>query len=323
MKNQQSPLVSVLIPVFNCQDYIKETIQSVLEQTYTNLEVLIINDCSSDDTEIIINKFNDPRIRYFRNESNLKLIKTLNKGVSYATGEYLVRLDGDDICHPDRINRQVDFLLGNLDIALVGTDAWIIDEKNRIIKSTIMLPNTPAWTSFRLTRNSSLFHPSIMVRLDILKSLGGYDEAYPHAEDYALWLKMVSAGFTITNLPDRLIYYRIHSKSVSSIYKKQQYESSIKALRDFDCFGKFGDRYVFAKNLDDAWYSLRAFVLEPRKELFLYFVRLVFSFKQNRFKILLGIFKEVFQYSIIRTFLKLFPLKVKNGKIHLSIGYHE
>ncbi|HGF9542707.1 TPA: glycosyltransferase family 2 protein, partial [Acinetobacter baumannii] len=116
-------LVSVVLPAYNAELYLKEAIDSVLSQTFTDFELIILNDGSIDRTEEIILSYNDSRIVYVKNEKNLGLIGTLNKGINLAKGKYIARMDADDICLPERFKKQVDFLEKNNEIDLIGTNA--------------------------------------------------------------------------------------------------------------------------------------------------------------------------------------------------------
>ena len=119
----QEPLVSVLIPCYNCEKYVEEAVMSIIEQSYSNLEILVIDDGSTDNTGSILQELaqKDSRIRYIKNETNLKLIRTLNKGIDLCRGKYIARMDADDISLPTRIVKQVNFLEKHPDIGIVGT----------------------------------------------------------------------------------------------------------------------------------------------------------------------------------------------------------
>ncbi|MFT5919102.1 MAG: glycosyltransferase involved in cell wall biosynthesis, partial [Granulosicoccus sp.] len=123
------PLVTVLLPVYNAEKFLEQAIRSVLDQTFTEFEFLIINDGSTDRSEEIIVSFNDSRIRYIKNETNLKLIKTLNKGIEFASGKYIARMDADDISLPTRFEQQVALLEKQPEIGVCGTNCIIFTTK--------------------------------------------------------------------------------------------------------------------------------------------------------------------------------------------------
>ena len=119
----QSPTISIVMPVYNCENYLHEAIKSILEQTYTDFEFIIINDGSEDNSEDIILSYADPRIIYIKNDKNMKIVKTLNKGISLSRGKYIARMDADDICYRDRLEKQLSFMEKHKDIDLCGSYA--------------------------------------------------------------------------------------------------------------------------------------------------------------------------------------------------------
>ncbi|MDE3946029.1 glycosyltransferase family 2 protein, partial [Glaesserella parasuis] len=127
------PLVSVIIPCYNAENFVESAVRSIMEQTYSNLEIIVINDCSSDNTGEILKRLaeEDPRIKYIENEQNLKLPKTLNKGINLAKGDYIARMDSDDISLPVRLEKQVEFMLSNKNIDIVGCNMQHMDVYSR------------------------------------------------------------------------------------------------------------------------------------------------------------------------------------------------
>lgn len=225
-----SPKVTVLMPVFNGEKHLREAIDSILLQTFTDFELLIINDGSSDSSESIIRSYSDSRIRLINNSSNMSLIYTLNTGISLATGEYIARMDSDDICHPLRFAKQVEFLDNNHDYAMVAAKVRLIDSSSR---------ETGVWLDdCRITLRSEILnqlpnanciaHPTVMIRTDVIRKFE-YDPEQLHSEDYDLWLRMASAGCVIGKIDDFLLYYRIHDESVTVMSNAQN--SHIKNIR--------------------------------------------------------------------------------------------
>jgi glycosyltransferase involved in cell wall biosynthesis len=131
---KEVPLVSVILPVYNAERYVKKAIESILMQDYSNIELILINDCSTDNSEHEIFKFQDERIRYVKNEKNLGLIKTLNKALLLCQGEFIARMDADDIAIQSRIRKQLQFLLENKDFVLVGSNYRVFGDKEGIVK---------------------------------------------------------------------------------------------------------------------------------------------------------------------------------------------
>lgn len=212
---QDKPLVSVVIPCYNAEKYVEMAIRSIMNQTYTNLEILIIDDCSKDSTyEILENlaKY-DKRIILEKNEQNLKIVKTLNKLVLKANGKYIARMDADDISAPNRIEKQVNFLESNKDYGICGTNAWRINCNNRMIGKSL-LPTEDNEIKIVSDFFCVFYHPSVMIRSELYKK-NLYREEYLYAEDMELWQRLlkVTKG---KNLKEKLFYYRIISSSASN-----------------------------------------------------------------------------------------------------------
>lgn len=197
--------------VYNGELYLREAIDSILNQTFNDFEFLIIDDASTDSTPEILCSYHDPRIRIIRNTENLGLTKSLNKGLKLAKGEYIARMDADDISLPERFDKQVDFLDSHPDIALVGTAKQIIDQEGNTIGTFFSLLQ-PQYRDF--LKANRITHGSIMVRQKILEKYSGYNELFKKSQDYALWLQM-SKEYRLHNIHDVLYKQRIHQKSVS------------------------------------------------------------------------------------------------------------
>ena len=217
----QQPLVSVILPVYNASTFLKESIDSVLNQTYTNFELIIINDASTDDSDIIISSYDDSRICHFKNSENLKLIKTLNKGIYLAKGKYIARMDADDICYPNRLEEQISFLENNPEYILVGSSAKVIDERG-IEKNDLVYFSEHEDIVFASLFYSPIIHPSAVIRKGGLDDFNlKYDESYIHVEDYELWTRMLFFG-KFKNLKKNLLKYRVHSTQISTLHNSEQ-----------------------------------------------------------------------------------------------------
>lgn len=210
-------LVSVVLPAYNAELYLKEAIDSVLAQTFTDFELIVLNDGSVDKTEEIILSYSDSRIVYVKNEQNLGLIGTLNKGMSLARGEYIARMDADDICLPERFKKQVDFLKKNSEIDLVGTNAIKINNKGEKI-GIISMPETDHDIKMMLFIQSSFIHPSVMGRADVFRNFE-YEKEFYRVEDYVLWIKM-SQNSKFYNINEPLLKYRHLDNSESKLLNK-------------------------------------------------------------------------------------------------------
>jgi glycosyl transferase domain protein len=227
----QEPLVSVLIPCYNCEKYVEKAVTSIIEQSYSNLEILVIDDGSTDNTGSILQELaqKDSRIRYIKNETNLKLIKTLNKGIDLCRGKYIARMDADDISLPTRIVKQVNFLEKHPDIGIVGTYTKNFGANNRTWK----MKTRDKFIRAHLFFNTCFAHPSVMIRTSVLRDNHlYYDTNYLHAEDYKLWCDI--AQYTkLANIPEILLYYRINQNQISNKYSKEQKETAQKIREEY------------------------------------------------------------------------------------------
>lgn len=206
------PKISVLMPVFNAENYLKSAIDSIIAQTFTNWELVIVNDGSTDGSEKIIKSYNDKRILYVENERNIALIKTLNKGIDFCRGEYIARMDADDVAHPKRFAKQVDFLDNNPKYILCGTNASVIDKEGKVTGKVKNLTSND-FLQIHLLFSNPFIHPSIMIRNGMLYA-NRFDEHYKHVEDYELWVRLSKLGL-MANINEDLLSYRCHDRNVS------------------------------------------------------------------------------------------------------------
>lgn len=224
-----SPKITVLMPVYNGEKYLREAIDSILNQTFKDFEFLIINDGSTDNSVKIIGSYKNPRIRLIHNEKNLGLIFSLNRGLNLACGEYIARMDCDDISLPERLLVQVNFMEKNPQVSVCGSWTKIIGRDKEFINK---YPLTDEELRARLLFNTPLAHPTIIIRKEIIKNYGlKYDENYKHAEDYQLWARIIKYT-KISNIPKVLLLYRMHQASVSADYSAAQKENSNKVRLD-------------------------------------------------------------------------------------------
>lgn len=210
-------LVSVIIPCYNHELYVKDTIQSVINQTYKKIELIIIDDGSRDNSVDIISQFQaECKHRFvnfeFRSRENKGLSKTLNEALDWCDGEYLSVLASDDIYLENKIEKQVHCLKKNLDLSGVSSNVSIIDENGKIIKSKIVKSKIYDFNDIFLSQYY-LPAPSAMLRLCLVKKIGGYDEN-TLLEDLFMWLKISEFG-GLYLMEDVLVYYRRHSLNLS------------------------------------------------------------------------------------------------------------
>lgn len=210
----EAKLVSVLMPVYNGQDYLREAIESILWQTYANFELIIIDDGSVDSSRAIIKDYSDPRIVYVE-QANMGSPQTLNKGLSMARGEFIARQDHDDISDPERLRRQVDFLERCGDVGLVGTWSKIIVDGD-LVSRVHRHPVDDQELQFELLFGNPFVHSSVMLRKEVFDRIGGYatDRRRQPPDDYELWSR-VARNYRIANIPEYLVQYREVSSSIS------------------------------------------------------------------------------------------------------------
>ncbi len=213
------PRITVLLPLFNGEAHLRETLESVLGQTYRNFEILIIDDGSKDQGPSIAKSFGDPRIRLIQNQPALGLSASLNQGIREAQGEWIARMDADDICASDRFARQLAFLDSHPEINLLGTAIEIF---GATVPRVIQNPLTHAGIAAELCFNAAFAHPTVFFRRSKFLELGlFYDPHCRRAEDYELWTRAISK-VRCANLPEPLLRYRIHAAQASSASASDQ-----------------------------------------------------------------------------------------------------
>ncbi len=202
MSNQ---LVSVLIPAYNVEKYIKEAVVSIQNQTYKNLEIIVVDDGSTDDTFNIVKVLaeGDSRIKLLRNDVNSKIVKTLNKAYQISRGSYIARMDGDDISEPDRIEKKVTFLENNPSISLVGCSVNAISEDGTVLSQTVKSKNIKLLDKLK-KYSTPVFHIWV-ARREAYEKLNGYREL-SGVEDYDFLLRMSSSGLFYSNLEEYFGY---------------------------------------------------------------------------------------------------------------------
>lgn len=222
-----TPKISVLMSVFNGQPYLKEAVTSILEQSFFNFEFIVIDDASRDKSLMVLKSFNDSRIRIIKNTRRLGLTKSLNRGLSQTNGEFVARMDADDISCKNRLKIQVSHLTKNPEIAFCGSWASLIDQSGKKIGEK-RHPLEYQEIKKAILRYSPFVHPSVMIRKKILEKVGFYSSDLNGAEDYDLFLRIVSR-YQAVNLPHFLLKYRINPQGVSYRQYKKTEKQALKA----------------------------------------------------------------------------------------------
>lgn len=212
---ESTPLVSVIMPVYNAERYLSEAVESILSQTFPDFELIVIDDCSTDGSLAILKSFaeRDARVRLLANAQNLGITPTLNRGIQAARGEFIARMDADDISLPERLEKQAAFLQANPTIGLISGNAEAIDVEGAATDEDFSLIVEPGYIKWLLHFTCPITHPAVMGRKALFKQAGGYDPEILYAEDYDLWQRMNQ--FTqLSNLPDVLIKKRAHAQTI-------------------------------------------------------------------------------------------------------------
>lgn len=212
--------ISVLIPVYNGERFLQESLDSIYGQSFTDYEIIIIDDGSSDNTQGIIENQTDSRIKYYKNEHNMGIIASLNRGIELCQGKYIARMDADDIAEPERLKTQFGFLENNPNYVLLGSSITRFSESYTIIENR---GSDDENSRAKLLFDTCINHPSAMLRTSIIKEHNlKYSKDFIHAEDYAFWVEMSKYG-AIGNLDAALLRYRLHGDNISMKFNEEQY----------------------------------------------------------------------------------------------------
>lgn len=229
-----SPIVSVLIPFKNAEAYIEESLDSMTQQSFKDVEIILINDSSSDSSESICREYasRDKRIR-LENSNGNGIVDALNYGIQLSRGKYIARMDADDLSHPDRIRLQFEFMENNPDICVLGTGMetfiWDVKEKKKTSTINVQFPTDHEKIESYMKNIGTfwvLSHPTIFMRKSSLLSVGGYRKFYSRAEDLDLWVRFILEGHKLANLPHCLLEYRITDNNVTSVNRVERYLST-------------------------------------------------------------------------------------------------
>lgn len=223
------PKISVVMPVYNGEKYIKEAIDSILSQTFPDFEFIIINDCSTDNTESIIKSYNDSRIRYIKNEKNLGVAESLNKGLDVAKGEYITRMDADDISLPERFEKQISFMDRHKNIAVSGCAI----ERFGAIGGKAYNEYSKEKIRIGFLFRSCIFHPTVMMRRSVMEIENyRYDVHFDKVEDYELWTRILPK-YDICSIKSVLLKYRVHSGQVTQNYSQMHKKLLLELKKKF------------------------------------------------------------------------------------------
>ena len=231
-----NPSVSVVLPVYNAERYLREAVDSILAQTFTDFELILINDGSTDGSGDICRAYakRDPRIVLIDRPTNGGLVSALNEGLAKARAPLIARMDADDIAMPERFACQYAHMMEHSNLAVLGSAFWNIDSTGKITGQYQHTPFTPAEAKDMLSQRCPTHHPTVMMRKDAILKAGGYRAAFIHAEDYDLWLRLSQLGYDISNLPQPLLNHRTHGANVSIVHQDEQRLATVLARLSYE-----------------------------------------------------------------------------------------
>lgn len=226
------PKVTVLMSVYNRERFVREAIDSILAQTFQDFEFIIINDGSTDKTKEMILSYEDSRIQLVDNSSNIGIPKSSNKGLNLAQGEFVARLDSDDISEPQRLARQVAFLEAHPKTVLVGSWYKEIDEEGNLLQECT-LPCDCTEIRWGLLFYTPFLNSSVMFRRNVVvQKVGLYNQEFIYAQDHELWVRIASY-FPVANIDEYLVKYRVHPSSITLFHETRQYDLLFQSCRSY------------------------------------------------------------------------------------------
>jgi len=241
-------LVSVVVPVYNASHFLKDALDSVINQTYRNVEIIAVDDCSNDGSEFMLGEYaKKGKVKLIVNKSNLGDAASRNRGLLEITGEYYAPMDADDVCLPDRILKEVEFLRNHKECVLVGGQAVYIDEHAKYLGRS-NYPTKISSIGAHIWRGNPVAHSSVLTRSDLVKKVGLYNGELRTCSDYDLWLRLLKYGY-MANLEEAVIKYRLHPNQMS------QYDYGHLLITTTLLQDKYKRLYGHKDNLVDRIYS--------------------------------------------------------------------
>ena len=315
MDGELKMIVSVLMQAYNAERYIAEAIESVLNQTYKNFELIVINDGSTDNTLDIIEEFarQDERIKVV-SHPNMGMGASLNKGIAIAKNEWIIRMDADDVMLPHRIERQVAFVSENPDIAVAGCLVYYIDELGKIIGKSASDLKTRRDFKRYLDSNEliGVSHPGVIMRKSVVQEVGGYRPQYWPADDIDLWNRVAERGYLILVQQEYLLKYRIHGSSVS-VYDSMRARQMVRWIKENMIRRRSGQAELSLEEFRQLYEQrpLLHRMNQERKDLAkVFYKRAVFSYSKRQF---IDVFLNAFVVLLLQ------PSYVINQARHKSV----
>ena len=252
-----NPPITVLMPVYNSEAFLNAAIESVLNQTFTNFEFLIVNDGSTDSSLDIITSYKDKRIKIKNNNQNTGITKSLNMGLNLAKGIYIARMDADDISRKDRLEIQYNYITKNPDTVLVGSWVTIINNKGQKLNEAHF--NCHFSDIFgHMFLGNQFAHSSVFFKKDVINNIGGYDNSFKSAQDYDLWFRVLEKKYKAANIPEFLVDYRDHNDNISNIKKSNQEYYACLSIKN--AYNNIFNKKITIKNIS----LIRKYIFEKK-----------------------------------------------------------
>lgn len=246
----ENPLITVLMSTYNeTGSELKKSINSILHQSYRNIEFLIINDNPKNNELLqILNSITDDRVKVIRNEKNIGLVRSLNKGLKFAQGTYIARMDADDISYPSRLEDELVYLKQN-GLDMVGSYIELIDEDNTVIKRVMKFPSGHKQIAHFMRWGNCISHPTWLLKREVYMAMDGYRNAL-HCEDYDFILRAIEKGYAVGNIPKVELSYRVRQTGVSKSNENIQF-----LLRNFLAKNKRRINKITETNIEEYLHS--------------------------------------------------------------------
>lgn len=311
----KDPLVTVLMAAYNGGRYLKSSIESVVNQSFRDFEFLIINDCSTDDSVKVIEDFNDARIVIHHNEKNIGQTKSLNVGLKLAKGKYIARMDADDLAFPTWLEKLVTCFEKKPEYAVIGAAAVVIDDigkKKEIRRAPINLNEI----IFRIFFAPPVNHVSVLMNKAIILKMGGYDEEFKITQDYELWSQLIRRDYSIINVPDILVSYRVHSQSIGfkETDKRGLQEKSETIFRNVTSLTDLSIRYDDAIELCKLFYHTHELTQKQFDHAENNFSSIYMNIKE-KFKLPQSVIVNGIKKQMLKPYCKLAIFEVQNKRI--------
>lgn len=312
------PKISIILPVYNGGRYLAKAIESILNQTYSDYELIIINDGSTDNTEKIILSYSDPRIRYYKNKTNLKLIKTLNKGIDLAKAKFIARMDADDIALPSLLEKELEIFESNNEIDIVSIRNYLLsDDGSNFYESKTVLSLNDATHKYIVFFQNHISHPGMMIKAQLLKKYKYTDDiSVQYFEDVDLWYRLLRDGYNIFIIRERLLFYRKTQNGIVSTHRYQNIQRRLhycKMVLKENNIGIFDDESIKMLIGDFSLSTLKK-MFKLNKQITNYIKKLKFSSKISK-----TVYNDLIYWRIYSLFL-ISVISILNNKLSSKIS---